>query len=380
MAPLRLRDRDAIVTREGLIFRVFGYSHPPDAYICDVEYAPSEIFKSSNPKAFRSQRQCVFYKFYRDEGLKFVKKHHPQHLIFHEILCNDVVGVRKSDVFRVKKPDDKLRELMTMKSKDELLGALHDVLESTMKYSNLSTENFGVFGSLLHDFYHPKFSDLDFVVYGREKALKLRETLQELYKNGDSRFKNEFESDELIIGKRWRLRNYSPKEYVWHQKRKLIYALFSGEKTGRTIKTEFEPVKEWKEIHNEYDPKARILRRGWIKMFARITEDGDAPFIPSIYGIQPLNVLYGAREAYEAKRIVSFVEEFRMQARRDERVYVEGNLEEVATPRGGFHQITLTYCPRYYKQVLKVVSQPLPALRVLINRNSFLSFSKASPR
>ena len=28
MATLDLRDRDAIQTEEGLIFRVFGYSHP----------------------------------------------------------------------------------------------------------------------------------------------------------------------------------------------------------------------------------------------------------------------------------------------------------------------------------------------------------------
>jgi len=50
------------------------------------------------------------------------------------------------------------------------------------------------------------------------------------------------------------------------------------------------------------------------------------------------------------------MEEFRMQACEDEKVYVEGNLEEVTTPKGSLYQITLTYCPRYYEQVLKVVS------------------------
>jgi hypothetical protein len=51
------------------------------------------------------------------------------------------------------------------------------------------------------------------------------------------------------------------------------------------------------------------------------------------------------------------MEEFRMQARRDETVYVEGNLEEVITPEERLTQISLTYCPRYYEQVLKVISQ-----------------------
>ena len=50
----------------------------------------------------------------------------------------------------------------------------------------------------------------------------------------------------------------------------------------------------------------------------------------------------------------SYMEEFRQQAKKDETVIVEGNLEEVVSPKGSFHQVTLTYCPRYYEQVLKV--------------------------
>jgi hypothetical protein len=47
--------------------------------------------------------------------------------------------------------------------------------------------------------------------------------------------------------------------------------------------------------------------------------------------------------------------EFRMQAQKGEKVYIEGNLEEVVTPKDSFYQITLTYCPIYYEQALKVV-------------------------
>jgi len=355
LAALRLRDRDAIVTKEGLIFRVLGYSHPPDAYICDVEYAPSEIFRSNNPKAFRNLGQHVFYKFYEDEGLRFVEKSYPKYFIFHDMLCKSIVGINHSDIFRVSKPDKKLEEIVKTASRDELVAALHNVLEFATQCSDLSTENFGVFGSLLYGFYHPRFSDLDFIIYGGKNAVMLRETLEELYSDKYSPLKNEFESDEAIKGKHWRFRNYSPKEYIWHQNRKLIYALFSDENSGRIIKTEFEPVKDWKEINNEYDPKTRVSQIGWVRMFARITEDHDAIFIPSIYGIEPLKVLRGPKGSNDVERIISYVEEFRMQACRDEKVYVEGNLEEVTTSKGDFYQITLTYCPKYYEQVLKVV-------------------------
>jgi predicted nucleotidyltransferase len=91
-------------------------------------------------------------------------------------------------------------------------------------------------------------------------------------------------------------------------------------------------------------------------MLARITEDEDAPFIPSVYSINPLTVLQGTNGADEATRVVSYLEEFRLQAQKDEKVYIEGNLEEVITSDGSFNQITLTYCPRYYEQVLKVTS------------------------
>jgi len=153
-------------------------------------------------------------------------------------------------------------------------------------------------------------------------------------------------------GKHWRFKNLTVKEYIWHQRRKLIYGLYRDKATGRTVKTEFEPVKEWGEIRNEYSSDMRIREVGWIKGRARIIDDEEAPFIPSIYKIEPLD-FPGFRG--ELRRIISYVEEFRMQARRDETVYVEGHLEKVEAPKENYYQVTLSYGPRYYEQTLKVV-------------------------
>ena len=354
MATLKLRDRDGITTKEGLIFRVFGYSHPPESFVCDAEYASSEIFKSNNPKAPRGSGRNAFYKFYEDEGWKFIQRRFPQYMIFHEVLGKKMVGVNRNDIFEVRKPDVVLRKLVGATGNDDLLAAMRNLLNIVLESSDLHLEDFGVFGSLLHGFHHPKYSDIDLIIYGERNLVKLRETLGELYESGFSRLMNEFETDQTIRGKDWRFKNLSPDEYLWHQRRKLIYALFEDSKTGRTIKTEFEPVKDWKEIDNEYDSKTRIVPRGWTRMLAKVTEDDDAPFVPSIYNIEPLEILEGQREASEAKRVFSYVEEFRMQAKKGETIDVRGNLEEVITPSGNFLQVTLTYCPRYYEQVLKV--------------------------
>ena len=91
-------------------------------------------------------------------------------------------------------------------------------------------------------------------------------------------------------------------------------------------------MKAWSEIKSEYDPQAHIKQKGWVKIKASITADDEAPFIPSIYGIEPLEVLSGPKEALEAKRVFSYMEEFRQQAQKDETVIVEGNLEEVESP------------------------------------------------
>ncbi|MCW4045049.1 MAG: nucleotidyltransferase domain-containing protein [Candidatus Bathyarchaeota archaeon] len=356
MATLKLRDRDAAITPEGLILRVFGYSHPPNAFICDAEYASARVFTSKDPRAPRTGGNQLFYKFYNDEGMKLVSARFPQYTVFHEMLGTRVVGIKQNAIAEVRKPEERLKALIAVEVKDELQDATERVLNIVSQRSGLSTADFGVFGSMLHGFHHPKLSDIDLVVYGARENDKIRDTLADFYADAHSGFRNEFSSDDVMAGKKWRFKNYTVKEFIWHQKRKQIYGLFNDARGGRTIKAEFEPVKAWSEITSEYDSKVRILRKDWVKITAHIIADNDAPFIPSVYGIKPLKVLAGTRDALEAVRVISYMEEFRAQAQKDETVTVEGNLEEVITPKGNFHQIALTYCPRYYEQVLKVAA------------------------
>jgi predicted nucleotidyltransferase len=355
LANLKLRDRDAILTNEGLIFRVFGYSHPPDAYICDAEYASSTIFKSTDPRAPRTGKNQIFYKFYNDEGWKLISNNFQKYTVYHEMLRQKVVGISEADITETRKPEERLQALIKTEPKDELISAMQQVLNISTKKSGLKSSNFGVFGSMLHGFHHPKLSDVDLLVYGKKENAKMRKALEALYKDKRSGLHNEFESDDAMKGKQWRFLNFTVEDFVWHQRRKQIYGFYDDKASKRTIKAEFEPVKAWSEIKSEYDPQARIERKGWVRLKARVTADDEAPFIPSIYSIEPLEVLSGERDALEAKRVVSFMEEFRLQAQKDEEIVVEGNLEEVVSPKKSFHQVTLTYCPRYYEQVLKVL-------------------------
>ena len=348
---MRLRDRDTVLTREGLIFRVYGYFHPPRAYICDVEYASSKIYRTEDPRAIRKGRSLLYYKFYADEGLRFVKEKYPQYTIFYEPLQRSLVGIRESQIWKTLKPEERLNHLIQQEAEDPLIAALQSLYRLVTSNAGIPGSSLGVFGSILHGFHHPAFSDLDLIVYGKERLDKLLEALRDFYAESTP-LRNEFEEERVMEGKHWRFKNLTVKEYIWHQRRKLIYGLYRDKATGRTVKTEFEPVKEWGEIRNEYSSDMRIREVGWIKGRARIIDDEEAPFIPSIYKIEPLD-FPGFRG--ELRRIISYVEEFRMQARRDETVYVEGHLEKVEAPKENYYQVTLSYGPRYYEQTLKVV-------------------------
>ena len=353
MANIKLRDRDSILTPEGLLFRVFGYSHPPKGYICDPEYASANVFTSTDPRAPRTGGNQHFFKFYNDEGMKLIFNKFPQYTFFHEMLRQNVVAVNP-ELSEVRKPEERLQELMEAKPKDRLVDATQRVTSTIMEQTNFSVENLGVFGSMFHGFHHPDFSDIDLIVYGREENVRMREVLKALYADGSSDFSNEFSNISVMEGKRWLYQNLTVKEFLWHQNRKQIYGLFNDTKSGRVTKTEFEPVKAWSEITSEYNSSHRIIQKGWVKLKARIVDDTDAGFIPSVYIIQPLEVVSGPREAIEVVRVLSYMEEFRLQAQQDEIVLIEGNLEEVSSPNGSFHQVALTYCSRYYEQVLKV--------------------------
>jgi predicted nucleotidyltransferase len=349
-----MRDRDGIITKEGLVFRVFGYSHPRDAYICDAEYASAKIFSSKDPRAPRTGSDGTFYKFYEDEGWKFISKKFPQYMVLHEMLEQRVVGVYQTDIGDVRKPELMLRTLVEAPPKDQLVSAMQRELRTVCSQSGLANSDFGVFGSMLHDFHNPKFSDIDLIVYGTDANKRVRATLEELYTDPQSGFSNEFDSPAAMDGKHWKFKNFTAMEFMWHQRRKQIYGLFNDTNSRRVIKVEFEPVKAWNEIKFEYDPATRIVRKGWVKVRARITDDAEGPFIPSIYGIEPLEVLSGPREGLDVVRVVSYMEEFRVQAWKDETVILEGNLEEVISPDGNHFQVVLTYCPRYYEQTLKI--------------------------
>ena len=354
MASRMLRDRDAITSREGLIFRVYGYWHPQRSYVCDLEYAPSTIYRSLDPRAIREGESTTYFKFYEHEVFSFIENHFPQYRIHYEPIQELLVGIDRDDIAYVSYPHEKLPILLSKEPKDELIQTLDEVLDTITSRSSLRAKNFGVFGSLLHDFYHPKYSDIDLTIIGRKELCELLKVLKVIQNEENTIIVNEFGELSRWSKRNWKFKELTLNEYAWFQKRKLIYNVYIGEAACRPIKIEFEPVKEQREIINEYDNEMRIHRLGMVKAHGTVINDDDGPYMPAIYGVE-LSAIPGSRVG-DVRRIVSYVEEFRMQVSEGEQIQVVGNLERVSTPEETFYQIVLTYCPQYYNQVLKIIS------------------------
>lgn len=347
----QLRDRDALISREGIIFRVYGYSHPSNGYVCDVEYAPSALYRCQHPKSPRHGKNRLYYKFFEDQGLQFIIKNYPEYQIYYHPLQRQLVGVPLPAISQTKLPGHALSLLYQQTPTDELLRALHDILQEITTLSTLKLNDFGVFGSLLHGFYHPNFSDIDLTIIGKQNVQELQKTLSAIYQTSDGLLINEFSSPKTWNKNRWRFTNLSLAEYEWHQHRKLIYSLYSGAATHRQIKVEFEPVLNYSEIVNEYNEIIQIENLGWIKAEGFILDDEYGSFMPSIYTFEL--TASNRSDIKDIHRIISYVEEYRMQVNKGEKIRVNGYVEKVTALRNQFYQITLTYAARYYEQVLK---------------------------
>ncbi|NVM01771.1 MAG: nucleotidyltransferase domain-containing protein [Candidatus Helarchaeota archaeon] len=348
---MKFRDRDFLITNERIIFRVYGYCHPDNASICDVEYAPSDIYKSDDIRAIRGKNQ--YFKFYFDGGLKFIQENYPQYQVFYRPLNAKLVGLTYNQVSEVRKPEKKLQTILASYPKDILVSKTQELIDFITQHSTLKSKDFGVFGSILHDFYHVEFSDIDLIIYGRKELEILREILREFYKKKYFDLRNEFNPpDNAVYKKNWRYTNYSLEDYIRDNARKQIYAIIDSKDIGRKIKIEFEPVKKWNEIENEYNKIDKIIPEGWIKATARITDSKDAFYIQSIYEIEIEEIILGP-QIDDIKRIVNYLEEFRGQAQNDEKILVEGHLEKIITKNEEFHQITLSYASSYHEQNLK---------------------------
>jgi len=253
-----------------------------------------------------------------------------------------------------------LKKIISIESKDSLQQTMDQILSIIMDHSSLKLSDFGCFGSLCLNFYHVKYSDVDLIIYGKKELDELCDTLSEIYKLKELNFVNEFDLIDLKTFNKssWKFKNYSLKEYVETEKKKLIYSVIDSKFSKRAVKIEFEPVMKQSEILNPYEEIISIENHGWMEIKARILDDSESFYLQSLYKIEVIDIIKGKN--VEINLICNYLEEFRGAVQTGDMVIVKGYLEKVICKKNEYYQITISYgMKRHSEQVLKLFKNSL---------------------
>jgi len=94
----------------------------------------------------------------------------------------EIIGVPLERIKKHYKPEERVIEILEM-PRDSFEVMVAEMIQEISSTSRISTNHFGVTGSILVKIHNPSFSDIDLTVYGYENALKAKHALIELLKS-----------------------------------------------------------------------------------------------------------------------------------------------------------------------------------------------------
>ncbi|WP_455277597.1 hypothetical protein, partial [[Eubacterium] cellulosolvens] len=165
MPKRTFRDRDHLLTRDGLYFTVVGNIHPQDRIISYLKYFP-KLSKESKNNLIRTIKQYDVPNLI--ESIKIVEKNYPHYLNRLENYDFNFPSVPISDIKKHFVPEEKLSDMFDSSYLDSLSQKASDLTKLLSKESGVSIINFGITGSILLGIHDPNFSDIDITVYGKE--------------------------------------------------------------------------------------------------------------------------------------------------------------------------------------------------------------------
>jgi len=339
---MKAREGELIKTQDNVIFDVKGLVHPPNKVIAFPRFIPT-------PQGTRGSQKDLYGKIYSlSERFKFLEQESPNLIvhdpIFDETLCEVPINTIKKHY----KPIEKLRTLLSSKKLADLETNAVQLTESLQEPTDIPWSSIGFSGSVLVRLQTPK-SDIDPVVYGVENCRSAYAALEKLLKDGESHFKP-YSREELQALFDFRSKDtiMSFEDFARVESRKAFQGMFDG--TDYFIRF----VKDWSQVIEQYGDVC-YKNSGYAKITATITDDSEALFTPCTYKIENVKVVEGP-ELEPIQEIVSFRGRFCEQAKKDERVTVQGKVERVINKRKEreYYRIILGNKPSDYMVLSRV--------------------------
>ena len=194
---MKRKDRDMVETRDGLMFVVVGYLHPPGRVTAYLKYVPSEEGKWGRGDT-RYTRTLGYYHVTQVENTYgYLRERHPEYLYDCPVRNITVSCVPLSDVKVYYDPVERVDSLIREGPSDSLEEKLLGLVGYLWEHADVEGR-VGVTGSILTRSHNPAFSDIDITVYGREESRRVREAVLGARREGVIRGRGEEEVERWV--------------------------------------------------------------------------------------------------------------------------------------------------------------------------------------
>lgn len=284
-AERKPKDRDFIETREGFLFCVTGYLHPPEKYTAYIKYTPATAGRwRRRETAYR--RELAYYHAHRvAETLDYLQAEHPHYVHYCPVRDMRFSMVPREQVQTYYRPEGRLAQILA-RADDPLEEEIARLVGAIQRSTGISPADLGVTGSVLLGIHDPSFSDIDLIVYGRENAGLLGailcnldilgiSPLDEAYTDGwcqsvAQRFDLTCRQARWLISRQWK---------------------FASPALGRRV-VSLHPTRSDAEIKEMYgDHLYRDL--GMARLRATVANADDSIYLPAVYIVEGVEILEG---------------------------------------------------------------------------------------
>jgi predicted nucleotidyltransferase len=318
------KDRDFFRTREGMLFCVTGYLHPPDRYTAYLKYSPAPVGKWKRGEISYRREMAYYHVSKVADTIAYLEASYPQYV--HD--C-PVRGIRFSMVpheyvSQYYLPEQRLREILET-PRDPLEEEVCAFVSKIVAITGVETSDLGITGSILLGTHNPQFSDIDLIVYGLENSRKVRaalkegrsarirpvagRTLEEWCASVAEHFSLKYGEARYLAGRRWN------------------YGFFEGRYFS------IHPTRKDEEIRENYGD--RIYRgQGMVKIRAVVTDACQSLFMPALYRVERVEVIEWEAGMQRAaplllQEVVSYEGLYRDVVDDGEEIEARGKLEHV---------------------------------------------------
>ncbi|NOQ80969.1 MAG: hypothetical protein GQ548_00410 [Methylophaga sp.] len=278
--------KDFIQTAEGLVFAVVDQGLEQGKVLCFLRYV---------------QQGSSWRKLDTQEANQLLAEHYPQYLFYSHVKSAALHAVNVQSILIHHQPKQRLQDLLAKKNPDIVEQGLLDLCQVLLA-QGVDLKSIGITGSLLIGAQNLS-SDIDLVIYDREKFHQLRGLIKQLIQQGQ--LQQLAEQDWLESYQR-RQCDLSYADYVWHEQRKYNKALINNRKFDLNL-LELSS----KEESSSYQKKGMILIQATV-FDAQYAFDYPARFLI---------------EHEQVSEVVCYTATYTGQAEQGECIEVSGQLE-----------------------------------------------------